>query len=181
MSKLKDIKPYNIFTEIAKQKTLAIFDFITADKMDLYYNSMYTNKTMSNIVDENTIEDVATILIGFYGTKWDNIIAQCTYTIEGLKSYSEKLTEKYTDTTDMTNERVGEVSAYNEDTFANDDKDTTTDKGTVKREREQILEKINPNELENIKNYLQTTIFYDTIISDVNNILTLSIYESEEN
>ena len=156
-------KPLNIFTEIAKLKQLAIFDF--------------------NFALNNNVEDIAVILAGMFADKWDSILAYSTQFFIVLQEYGQVLTETINDNGKNKNTRqmIGEVSAYNDTDFVNQDKDTETNNGTTEniRTRKQVISKINPIELEAIKNYLQSNVVYDTIYTDVNSVLTLSIFSLE--
>lgn len=178
--KIKEID-FTLFAEIAKTKQLAIFDFISPEKLDLYYSNMYSERFESNVLMNNIISDVAEIVIGFYATKWDSILAYITSSIPVLKNYGEKITETITDngTDNNTRESVEKVSAYNDENFVNDNQNTDTYTGTTtnSKERTQIVESLNASELDKIILYLQSNYVYDTIFTDVNEMLTLSVFE----
>lgn len=185
---VKEISNFNLFQTIADKKDLGIFDFLAPKYLDMYYPCMYGERTLSNLYTNNTIDDLAEIVIGFYGTKWDSLLAYITKSIPVLENYGEKLTETITDSGNIVtdHENTNSVTGFDSEDFVNDNKEVSKDTTTYndkKQVREQIINKINYADMQNIVKYLQSNFVYDTIFVDVNSLITLSIFsisESEE-
>lgn len=183
--KVKELESFNLFQTLHNNGVdLGIFDFISPEKLDLYYVNMYGERFLSNIFINNTISDVAEIINGFYTTKWNSLLAYITSknsALTGNNPYSEKLMETIIDTgeveTDRTNTNT--VSAYNDNDFVNNDKDTThetTGYNDLTKTRTQYIEKLSPETLNNVVLFLTNNFVYDTMFTDVNNIITLCIF-----
>lgn len=180
--KVKELESFTLFQTLKNSGVdLGIFDFISPEKLDMYYSNMFGERFLSNIFINNTISDVAEIINGFYTTKWNSLQAFILSKTTGLETYSEKLTETVVDTgeveTDRTNTNT--VSAYNDENFVNNDKDTENTKtqyNELTKTRTQYIDKLNPNELNNVVLFLKNDFVYDTIFTDVNEIITLKIF-----
>ena len=171
-----------LFVEIAKIKNLAVFDWFSPSVLDKYYCGMYGARTVSTLATENNLHDLAEIIVEFYGTKWDSILAQYTASVTALKEYSETICETITDngTNDFTRENKTQVSAYNDDNFVDDNSENEIQKTTTDntKTRQQTLTKVrNTTEYQNLILYLRNDYLCDTIFTDINDISTLSIYE----
>lgn len=180
--KVKELENFNLFQTLKNSGVdLGIFDFISPDKMDLFYKSFYGERFLSKIYTDNTIENVAEIINGFFTTKWNSLLSYIVSKNENLAEYSEKLIETTVDTGDINTDRnsTNSVSAYNDENFVNNDKDvdhTTTTYDNLTKTRTQCIERLNPNDLNVIVNYLTNNFVYDTIFNDINNIITLQIF-----
>ena len=171
-----------LFVEISNIKNLAVFDCFSPSILDKYYCGIYGCRTLSTLATENNLHDLAEIIVEFYGTKWDSILAQYTSSVTALKEYTEKIYETITDngTNKFASENTTQVSAYNDDNFVNDNSENETQQTTTKntKTREQTLSKVrNTTDYKDLILYLQNDFLYDTIFNDVNEISTLSIYE----
>lgn len=180
--KVKDLESFTLFQTMKNNGAdLGIFDFITPKKLDLYYSNMFGERFLSNTYLNNTIEDVAEIINGFFTTKWNSLLSFITIKNEGLKTYSEKLTETTVDTGNVETNRTStnDVSAYNDENFVNNDRDTENAKthyDDLTKTRTQYIDKLNPNDLNNVVTFLTNNFVYDTIFNDVNSIITLQIF-----
>lgn len=180
--KVKELESFTLFQTMKNNGVdLGIFDFISPEKLDMYYSNMFGERFLSNIYLNNTIEDVAEIINGFFTTKWNNLLAYIVSKNKNLAEYSEKLIETTIDTggVDVDRNSTNSVSAYNDDDFVNNDKDvdhTTTTYNDLTKTRTQSIERLNPNELNVVVNYLTNNFVYDTIFNDINNIITLQIF-----
>ncbi len=182
---VKDITNFNLFQTIATKKDLGIFDFINARLLDTYYSCMFGERTLNTLYTRNDIDDLAEIIIGFYATKWDSMLAYVTNSIPMLQNYGEKLIETITDSGNIVtdHENTNSVTGYDSEDFVNDNKEVSKDTTTYndkKSIREQIINKISSNDLQNIISYLQSNFIYDTIFKDINDSLTLSIFSINE-
>lgn len=171
-----------LFVEISKIKNLAVFDCFSPSMLDKYYCGMYGARTVSDLATENSLQDLAEIIVEFYGTKWDSILAQYTASVTALKEYSETICETITDngTNDFTRENKTQVSAFNDDNFVDDNSENEIQKTTTDntKTRQQTLTKVrNTTEYQNLILYLRNDYLCDTIFTDINDISTLSIYE----
>lgn len=171
-----------LFVEMSKVKNLAIFDCFTPTVLDKYYIGMFGCRTLSTIATTNSVHDLAEIIVKFYGTKWDSILAQYTASITELKEYSETINETINDNGDntFTRENTNKVSAFNDDNFVDDknENENQTTKTENKKVREQTLKKVrNTTEYTDLLMYLRNNYLCDTIFKDINDISTLQIFE----
>lgn len=171
-----------LFVEIASIKDLAIFDCFKPEILDKYYIGVFGSRTLSAIATTNSLHDLAEIIVEFYGTKWDSILAQYTSSIAELKEYSVTVSETMNDNggNTFTRENTNKVSAFNDDNFVDDkneiENQTTETKN--KRVREKTLKKArDTKEYTNLILYLRNNYLCDTIFIDINDILTLQIFE----
>lgn len=182
-AKVKDVESFILFKTMKNNGVdLGIFDFITPEKLDTYYINMFGERFLSAIFINNTISDVAEIINGLYKTKWNSLLAFIASKIDGLKTYSEKLTETIVDTGNVETNRtnMNDVSAYNDENFVNNDRDTENAKtqyNELTKTRTQCIDKLNPNELNNVVMFLTNNFVHDTIFNDVNSVITLNIFD----
>lgn len=182
-TKVKDLESFTLFKTLKNNGTdLGIFDFISPEKLDIYYTNMFGERFLSTIFINNTISDVAEIIKGLYATKWNSLLTFIVSKNEGLKTYSEKLTETTVDTGDVETNRTStnDVSAYNDENFVNNDRDTENAKtqyNELTKTRTQYIDKLNPNDLNNVIMFLTNNFVYDTIFNDVNSVITLKIFD----
>ena len=182
-AKVKDLENFTLFQTMKSNGVdLGIFDFISPKKLDLYYSNMFGERFLSNIYLNNTIEDIAEIINGFFTTKWNSLQAFILSKTTGLEQYSEKLTETIIDTGSVTTDRenTNKVSAYNDENFVNNDSDTEHNKthyDDLTKTRTQYIDKLNPNDLNNVVMFLTNNFVYDTIFNDVNSVITLKIFD----
>lgn len=183
MTKIKDIENFNLFQEISSVNFLDIFDVVTAENMDFYYLAMYGERYTSNLFNKYEISKVAEIISQLYNDKWNNIYNYIKNSIPILNTYGNKTSEVTTNTGAENTERTLEnkISAYNASDYSENTKDiensnlTFTDRKTTKETTYTDIKNI---DLNNIVDYLKTNYIYDTIFTDVNNIITLSIFDS---
>lgn len=171
-----------LFDEISKIRNLAIFDCFSPSMLNKYYCGMYGERTLSTLATENSLHDLAEIIVEFYGTKWDSILAQYTASVTALKEYSETISETITDngTNDFTRKNTAQVSAYNDDNFVNDNSENETQQtktGNIKTRKQTLTKVRNTTEYQDLILYLRNNYLCDTIFKDINDISTLSIYE----
>lgn len=180
--KVKELDNFTLFQTMKNNGVdLGIFDFISPQKLDMYYSNMYGERFLSNIYLNNTIEDVAEIINGFYTTKWNSLQAFILSKRTGLEQYSEKLTETIVDTGSVITDRenTNKVSAYNDENFVNNDNDTEHNKthyDDLTKTRTQLIDKLSPETLNNVILFLTNNLIYNTIFTDVNKIITLKIF-----
>lgn len=173
-------KTLNIFTTIKTINTdLKLFQYIDETVIDDYYNAMYSERTLSALAENSTVETIARLINGMFHTKWDNLIDGYTTAIEKLLTFgtNDSYTETRKNESSGTDTTINTVSAYNDENFSNDNKSDTT---STNNEDETITHTTNRSSARNVNivwNYLLRTNVIYNIIEDVNSIVTLSIYE----
>lgn len=183
MTKIKDIDDFNLFQEISEKNTLDIFDVITPQNMDFYYFAMNGERYTSNLFNKYDITQVAEIISQLYNDKWNNLFNYIKDSIPVLKEYGNKTTEKTVNTGEENTSRTLEnkISAYNSSDYNENTKDIETsslaykDRVTLKENTYTDIKNINLNKA---IDYLKNNFVYDTMFTDVNNIITLSIFDS---
>ena len=171
----------NIFETMDNRKTgQDIFNFVDSDLLDKYYVNMYGNRTLSNMANNLTVEELADILNNMFSSKWNNIILNYLDSENLLTNYKETITEVSTNniTTDNTRTDTNKVSAYNDENFINNDENTAvenmvTDNGGNK---ETIRTKIKEVDFyDKVNKYLTDFNIYNIMIIDINSVVTLDI------
>lgn len=183
MTKIKDIENFNLFQEISSVNFLDIFDVVSAENMDFYYLAMYGDRYISNFLNKYEISKVAEIISQLYNDKWNNLYNYIKNSIPILNSYGNTTSEVTTNTGSENTERTLEnkISAYNSNEYSENTKDiennnlTYNNRKTTKETTYTDIKNINLN---NVIDYLKNNYIYATIFSDVNNIITLSIFDS---
>lgn len=181
-------KLIGLFTAINNQSELAYCNIIEPSVMDMLYISNYGERTLSAFATNNSVEDIAKAMSQMFGAKWNKLYDMAISKIDIDYNYSEKQTENvdnsgkndYTISTTNT----GSVNAYNDNDFVNDkqEQNDTKNKGTnsATKKREYLKQVLNGSKTEyynDILNYLQNNYFNDIIVKDINDFLTLSIFE----
>lgn len=171
-AKIQEINPY-----------LKIFSVVTPEFLDSAYMLKFSSRICTPVVLSTSIDNIAGIVNAMFSQKWDTLFDTVKAVNSSVVNAGEYITEK-TDSTnnpDVTTEITGQVSPYDSAEFANNDKTTTTNKGTTKihTDREYTRTTPNANTTNNIFQYLKNNPLYDTMFMDVNSVLTLNIFESE--
>lgn len=167
------------------------FDFtaiVPASTMDAFYMTNHGNRTLSFMGENNTVDEIAKILLDLFADKWHKLYEVAIEEIAVNYNYKETITENVddtgTNTADITSTNTGTVSAYNDENFVNNDKDESVSKNqgssTNKKVRTFTKEILNGNIAQNIDSvikHLTNNYFCDIIVGDVNSVLTLSIFD----
>lgn len=173
-------KTLNIFATIKTiNADLKLFQYIDETVIDEYYNAMYSERTLSALAENSTVETIARLINGMFHTKWDNLIDGYTTAIEKLLTFgtNDSYTETRKNESSGTDTTINTISAYNDENFSNNNKSDTT---STNNEDETITHTTNRSSARNVNivwNYLLRTNVIYNIIEDVNSIVTLSIYE----
>ena len=172
----------NIFTEIELIKPLAIFDFIDSETLETLYILKHGNRSLNSKGEEIEINKLAKVLNIVFGEKWDKILLNYTESILELNSYSEKIIETISDdgSLNLTRDSINKISAYNVDEFVNNNSDENIESNmtTNLRNRQYEIQKIkDTGYFDKINNYLNKVNIYDIIYTDINELVTLSIYK----
>lgn len=177
-----------LFTAISNIKKLKYMELITPKTMDILYISTNGSRKLSYLGENNTVDEIANIMVEMFSNKWDKLYDIAVAELPVDYNYSEIQTEKVDDSGSNNNEfsstDTDMVNAYNDDDFVNDNQTNTkttnagTTSNTKQREyKKEVMQGSKTDNLENIKNYLQNNYFNDIIIKDINEFLTLSIFD----
>lgn len=177
-----------LFESMNKFEVIEYMDILPIETMDLFYLSNYGERTLSAFGRNNSVEDIAKTLIKMFKNKWDKLYEMAISNIDIEYNYSEKQTESVDNTGEneytINSVNTNSVNAYNDNDFVNDKQDenntSNTGKNSATKKREYIKQVLNGSKTEyynTIINYLQNNYFNDIIIKDINEFLTLSIFE----
>ena len=182
---------WNMFDEIKKlHQDYSIETFIDNDTLSKLWIFKSGNKILNPIIDTMDKNDVAKIVSGLYYEKWKRIATNLVKDIQ-VESYKENYSENSNDTKEnkvtSNNTTNHNVSCYNEDSFEPKD-ENVTNLSTVDNKNytsNKTYEKTvtRGDDLKNIEyaiNFLKNNNLCDIIISDVDNVLCLKIYDTEE-
>lgn len=181
MSTIAELETFTIFSEMAKIKALKVFEYMDSDTMNLYYKNAKSEKIQAPILSKLTQTEIAKILIGLFAEKWDTTVNYILKANETLITNGEKETKTQTTkgNTTGTNTTINTVTAYDSDEFSNNDKSENNSNEDTTGNLDYTIIRENNNYLEKAINYLKTNFIYDTVFSDVDTIITLSIFDSD--
>lgn len=177
-----------LFKAIEQIQPLKYMSLITSSNMDILYLANNGCRKLSYLGENNTVEEIANILIEMFANKWNKLYDIAVSDLPVDYNYSETMEEKVdddgTNVIDYVSTDTGLVNAYNDEDFVNDTKQdlktTNSGKNLNKRNRQykkEVLQGSKTDNLDKIKNYLQNNYFNDIIIRDINEFLTLSIFD----
>lgn len=157
-----------------------VFKFIDSELLDKFYINMYGERTVTDIVLNLDIQDLADIIANQYLNKWNQIILQYLDSENILDDYSETVKEINEDI--MTNKNVrtdtNRVSAYNDEDFVNKDEVISSDDSDVTNDRNKNIVRTKLKDTDfyiKVNKYLNDFNMYSIMIVDLNEITTLSI------
>lgn len=159
---------------------LPVFDTHTPESLDNQTDLFYGHRTMFSRMEALTMDQVAASIVLANLDKWNNLIAAHALEI-GIGDGVVKTTDssgKTTQDRDSTNERVTKVSAYNSDELLADTGDNTTNAENTVTDQTGLSkssEKSVKNAFDNLNLLTQYSII-NTMVSDVANHITLSVY-----
>lgn len=167
---------FSVFTEISKIRPLKVFNYIGSDLLDLYFSAKYSESYLSDIGEMDQAK-IAQIVNGLYGNKWDNLVEYNTNIFTVFKS-GEIETRVGTTTNSNTNNSttVNSVSAFNDDNFTNNDNSVINSTNKTDESQNYKITRNNTNNLNNITLYLQNNLVFDTIFTDLKNLVTTKYY-----
>lgn len=181
---------WNMFDEIKKlHQDYSIETFIDNDTLNKLWIFKSGNKILNPIIDTMDKNDVAKIVSGLCYKKWKRIATNLSRDIQ-VESYKEN----YSENSNVANENKvtsnnttnHNVSCYNEDSLEPKD-ENVTNLSTVDNKNytgNKTYEKTvtRGDDLKNIEyaiKFLKNNNLCDIIISDVDNVLCLKIYDTE--
>lgn len=177
----------NLFEEIHKIHPFFFDKVFPIDKLNLLYLNMHGDRTLSKTGRNLTVSELASVIVGLHGEKWDKIYVNMIADFPILENHVETVTETTNENGETTNNTtetsLEKVSAYNDEDFVNDEQTTNTNNmtGTNKNNITKTVEKrVTDNATKNLENaikYLQNNVIYYIIFSDINNVITLNIFD----
>mgnify|MGYP001178159694 FL=1 len=202
--RVKDLKvdDKGIFHYINEIKPFPFTELIPVKSIDLGFQMLHGEKRLSPFVidrlggdiNDNTMKELAKIIVSMFGNKWDTIISLYEKELN-LDTYKLTTIEQVDETGEVSNirtdksssERENLISAFNSEDFSNEGKEINiedsniTDTGTksnLKNVTKEVKGNIN-NRLDDftkIVNILKTNVINDIIYLDVIRLIGLSIY-----
>lgn len=202
--KVKDLKvdDKGIFYYINEIKPLPFTEIIPVKSLDLGFQMLHGEKILSPFVkdrlggeiNENTMNDLAEIIVSMFGSKWDKMISLYENELN-LDTYKMTTTEQIDETGDYSNTRTDEssserenlVSAFDTENLSNEGKEITTgttnytdtgNKSNLKNITKEVKGNINNrlDDLVKVTDILKNNLINDIIYLDVVRLIGLSIY-----
>lgn len=202
--KVKDLKvdDKGIFYYINEIKPLPFTEIIPVKSLDLGFQMLHGEKILSPFVkdrlggeiNENTMIDLAEIIVSMFGSKWDKMISLYENELN-LDTYKMTTTEQIDETGDYSNTRTDEssserenlVSAFDTENLSNEGKEITTgttnytdtgNKSNLKNITKEVKGNINNrlDDLVKVTDILKNNLINDIIYLDIVRLIGLSIY-----
>lgn len=202
--RVKDLKVDNkgIFHYINEIKPIPFTNLIDVKTLDLGFEMLHGEKVISQFVKsrfkdeikENTMIDLAEIIVSMFGSKWDIMISIYENDLD-LESYKLVTTEQVDETGNVTNlkedisssERENQVSAFDSENYSNEGKEINSGNTTISDSGENTnLKNVTRtvqgslsnklDDIEKVKSILHKNILNDIIYIDVIQLVGLSIY-----
>lgn len=164
-------KLFNIFTEIRKIEDLELFENITDSSLNMLYMAKHGCKTLNKFCELEPIETIANNIINLYKNKW---ITLYKLSLLDFKELTADKIETITESKQGNESNVSLISSFDEDSFTDDNK--TNSENQTQRNYERVIKGGLQTKL-NIVSYLQQDFFYTVVFKDLNEVLTLSIYD----
>lgn len=173
----KELKIFGAIKTI--NSSLKLFTYADSDVLDTIYNTLYSERTLSGMAENGTIENLAIIINGLYHLKWDNLIDGYTTAIEKVLSFGSdsSYTETRKNDSNGTDTTINTLSAYDSEEFNNDSKSDITRTNTEDETKTHTTKNSSARNVNIVWNYLLRTNVINNIMEDVNSILTLTIYD----
>ena len=202
--KVKDLKvdDKGIFYYINQIKPLPFTEIIPVRSLDLGFQMLHGEKILSPFVkdrlggeiNENSMIDLAEIIVSMFGSKWDKMISLYENELN-LDTYKMTTTEQIDETGDYSNTRTDEssserenlVSAFDTENLSNEGKEITTgttnytdtgNRSNLKNITKEVKGNINNrlDDLIKVTDILKNNLINDIIYIDVVQLVGLSIY-----
>lgn len=183
--------PTGLFSQISEvylgNGFLPLFDLWQPWYLDMFYISNYGERTLSAFGENNDIKNIAQILGRMYFNKWKTLYEMLIADIDIDYNYTETQVENVKDkggnTGEITSTVTDLVNAYNDDDFVNDKQNENKSQNKAENENlrnrdftKKILQGGKTENFQKIILYLQNN-FIPVIMDDVNQFLTLSIFD----
>ncbi len=180
---LEQDREHNLFYYINEYIHLDFLDMFPDDVLSTNYIFQYGKRYVTNSVSRKNINDVAKFLAYNFANNWNKYFTIFTTNFNYDKLVGTVQIDIKNETSNngtMTHENSHVVSAFNEDDYSNDFKDTTVDNHSTNatKRNDNTRTKFNKGIDENLKllNYLQKTFICDIVYKDINDSITKSIH-----
>lgn len=170
----------NLFTSLEVKKSLLIFDYMDSSILNTIYVNLYGEKKLSKM-GKLEMETITDVIINMFADKWDRSIEKFLETTIDITKGGYKLIENSRNEglNNLTRSILNKVSAYNDDTMAEDVEETEElvgNNNTTNDLEKQVINNVSIDNIIKIMSYLNNYYIYDIIMVDINSILTLNIY-----
>ena len=172
-------------------QTFGWIDIFDNASLNLLWLNKYHSRSCNSLAEDLDDDNIAKIIAGMFVFKWNNEynLLKENWLKNGdfSKTYTEKKTEKNTETGTENNNVKNNVSAFDDENYTNKDEEVSTknneNNGTNDVERTYTTNGYNSAHIKNkidYIEYLQKINFFDIIMTDVNNLLTMNIVVEDD-
>ena len=177
----------NLFEKMNEIKPLPWNDFTY---INMLWLKNYGSRKILPSWEKSPITDIANLLTIMYATRWEILFSNVSKDILVNGNKSNITTKTITDNNhvsrETTNNTVHKVSAFDSEEFADDNSDTenSTSQETANNDKKEVVESNGKNgnftnDFIAFNSYLTKTKFFDMIMTDINNVLTVKIMECD--
>ena len=177
----------NLFEKMNEIKPLPWTDFTYVNMLWL---KNYGSRKVLSSWEESSILDIANLLTVMYATRWEILFSNVSKDILAQGNKSNTTTKTITDNNhvsrETTNNTVHKVSAFDSDGFSDDNSDTenSTSQETANNDKKEVVESNGKNanftnDFIAFNSYLTKTKFFDMIMTDINEVLTVKVMECD--
>lgn len=177
----------NLFEKMNEIKPLPWTDFTFINMLWLKH---YGGRKILPSWEKSSITDIANLLTIMYATRWEILFSNVSkdILINGNKSNTttKTITDNNSVSRETTNNTVHKVSAFDSEEFADDNSDTenSTSHETANNDKKEVVESNGKsgnftNDFIAFNSYLTKIRFFDIIMTDINDVLTVKIMECD--
>ena len=177
----------NLFEKMNEIKPLPWNDFTY---INMLWLKNYGSRKILPSWEKSPITDIANLLTIMYAIRWEILFSNVSKDILVNGNKSNTTTKTITDNNhvsrETTNNTVHKVSALYSEEFADDNSDTEnyTSQETANNDKKEVVESNGKNgnftnDFIAFNSYLTKTKFFDMIMTDINNVLTVKIMECD--
>ena len=177
----------NLFEKMNEIKPLPWNDFTY---INMLWLKNYGSRKILPSWEKSPITDIANLLTIMYAIRWEILFSNVSKDILAKGNKSNTTTKTITDNNhvsrETTNNTVHKVSAFDSDGFSDDNSDTenSTSQETANNDKKEVVESNGKNanftnDFIAFNSYLTKTKFFDMIMTDINNVLTVKIMECD--
>ena len=177
----------NLFEKMTELKPLPWNDFTY---INMLWLKNYGSRKILPSWEKSPITDIANLLTIMYAIRWEILFSNVSKDILVNGNKSNTTTKTITDNNhvsrETTNNTVHKVSAFDSEEFADDNSDTenSTSQETANNDKKEVVESNGKNgnftnDFIAFNSYLTKTKFFDMIMTDINDVLTVKIMECD--
>ena len=177
----------NLFEKMNEIKPLPWNDFTY---INMLWLKNYGSRKILPSWEKSPITDIANLLTIMYAIRWEILFSNVSKDILVNGNKSNTTTKIITDNNSVsretTNNTVKKVNAFYNQEFTEDNSDTenTTSQETANKDKKEVVESNGKNanftnDFIAFNSYLTKTKFFDMIMTDINNVLTVKIMECD--